>query len=53
MIGTFSIKGQKGTPVPEPVQELVTESDFSSPVVDGSGGYYKVALDSVDQFPLI
>ncbi len=53
MIGTFSIKGQKGTPVPEPVQELVTESDFSSPVVDGSGGYYKVALDSVEQFPLI
>ena len=53
MIGTFSIKGQKITPVPEPVQELVTETDISDPVVDGSGGYYRMALDSVDQLPLI
>jgi len=53
MIGTFSIKGQKITPVPEPVQELVTETDISDPVVDGSGGYYRMALDSVGQLPLI
>ena len=53
MIGTFSIKGQKGTPVPEPVQELVTQSDFEDSVVDGPGGYYKMALDLVDQLPLI
>ena len=53
MIGTFSIKGQKITSVPEPVQELVTETDISDPVVDGSGGYYRMALDSVSQLPLI
>jgi len=53
MIDTFSIKGQKVVPALEPVEEMVAEPVINEPVVGYQGGYYRMTVDSMDQFPLI
>ena len=53
MIGTFSIKGQKVVPALEPVEEMVAEPVIDEPVVGYQGGYYRMTMDAMDQFPLI
>ena len=53
MIDTFSIKGQKVVPALEPVEEMVAEPVINEPVVGYQGGYYRMTVDAMDQFPLI
>lgn len=53
MIDFFSIKGQKPMQTLEPVHEDATETSISDQVVDYSGGYYRITMDSLDQLPLI
>ena len=53
MIGSFSIKGQKSVQPLEPVQEIVMEPVTSDPVGNDSSGYYRIAMGSTDQLPLI
>ena len=53
MIDAFSIKGQKVVPALEPVEEMVAEPVINEPVVGYQGGYYRMTVDAMDQFPLI
>jgi len=53
MIDTFSIKGQKVVPALEPVEEMVAKPVINEPVVGYQGGYYRMTVDAMDQFPLI
>ena len=53
MIGSFPIKGQKSVQPLETVQEMVMEPVTGGPVGNDSSGYYRIAMDSTDQLPLI
>ena len=53
MIGSFSIKGQKSVQTLESVQEMVMEQVTSDSVGNDSSAYYRIAMGSSDQLPLI
>ncbi len=53
MIRSFSIKGQKSFQTLEPVQEMVMEPVTSDPIGNASSAYYRIAMGSTDQLPLI
>ena len=63
MISDFAIKGQKSVPEVETIQEISAEPVINEPVSSEpvnndltagySGGYYRMAMDSLDQLPLI
>ena len=53
MISSFSIKGQKSFQTLEPAQEMVMEPVTSDPIGNASDAYYRIAMGSTDQLPLI
>ena len=53
MIDSFALKGRKPVQTPETIQALEMVPAMSNPVLDGSGASYRMAIDPVDQLPLI